>query len=65
LMRDERVVMRDQIGIRDASDADLPSTVEIVNREIAESPFVWGEVANTMSERRSEVFLIKHLDSSA
>jgi phosphinothricin acetyltransferase len=46
------------IGIRDASDADLLSIVEIVNREIRESAFVWGEVPNTLEMRRD--WLMKH-----
>src|SRR5205085_1712200 len=40
------------IGIREATDADLPSIVEIVNREIATSPFVWGEHPGTVEARR-------------
>ena len=40
------------IGIRDMTDADLVSVVEIVNREIVESPYVWGEVPVTVEARR-------------
>lgn len=47
-----------EIGIRDATDADLISMVEIVNREIGESPFVWGEVPVTVEARRE--WLAKH-----
>lgn len=51
-MGDEGVETREQIGIREATDADLLSIVEIVNREIRESAFVWGEVPNTLEMRR-------------
>ena len=47
-----------KIGIRDATDADLLSIVEIVNREIGESPFVWGEIPVTVEARRE--WLAKH-----
>ena len=47
-----------EIGIRDATDADLLSIVEIVNREIAESQFVWGEIPVTVEARRE--WLAKH-----
>lgn len=47
-----------EIGIRDMTDADLVSVVEIVNREIAESPFVWGEVPVTVEARRE--WLARH-----
>ena len=40
------------IGIRDMTDADLVSVVEIVNREIVESPYVWGDVPVTVEARR-------------
>lgn len=43
------------IGIRDATDADLHSIVDIVNREIRESAFVWSDVENTL-ETRGEWF---------
>jgi phosphinothricin acetyltransferase len=41
-----------EIGIRDMTDADLVSVVGIVNREIVESPYVWGEVPVTVEARR-------------
>lgn len=41
------------VGIRDMTDADLASVVGIVNREIAESPYVWGEVPVTVEARRT------------
>ena len=41
-----------EIGIRDMTDADLVSVVEIVNREIVESPYVWGEIPVTVGTRR-------------
>ena len=39
------------IGIREAADADLPSVVEILNGEIAASPFLYMEVPITLGER--------------
>lgn len=42
-----------EVGIREMTDADLVSVVEIVNREIAESPYVWGEVPVTVEARRA------------
>ena len=47
-----------EIGIRDMTDADLVWVVEIVNREIAESPYVWGEVPVTVDARRE--WLARH-----
>jgi L-amino acid N-acyltransferase len=47
-----------EIGIRDMTDADLVSVVEIVNREIAESPYVWGDVPVTVEARRD--WLARH-----
>lgn len=47
-----------EVGIRDMTDADLASVVEIVNREIAESPYVWGEVPVTVEARRA--WLVNH-----
>jgi L-amino acid N-acyltransferase len=41
------------IVIRDATDADLPAIVDILNVEIAESPYVYAEVPVTVDERRS------------
>jgi len=46
------------IGIRDMTDADLVSVVEIVNREIRESPYVWGEIPVTVEARRQ--WLARH-----
>ena len=46
------------IGIRDMTDADLVSVVEIVNREIAESPYVWAEIPVTVDARRQ--WLARH-----
>jgi L-amino acid N-acyltransferase YncA len=40
------------IGIREATDADLPSIVEIVNLAIASSPYVWTEIPTTIDARR-------------
>lgn len=48
------------IGIREATDADLLSVVDIVNREIRESAFVWGEVPNTLEMRRD--WFAKHAE---
>jgi len=50
------------IGIRPATDADLPFVVDLVNREIRHSPFVWGEVPNTLEQRRE--WLAKHRDAN-
>lgn len=47
-----------EIGIRDMTDADLASVVGIVNREIAESAYVWGEVPGTVEGRRE--WLARH-----
>lgn len=41
------------IGIREATDADLPSIVEIVNLAIASSPYVWTEIPTTLDARRA------------
>jgi L-amino acid N-acyltransferase len=40
------------------TDADLVSVVAIVNREIAESPYVWGEIPVTVEARRD--WLARH-----
>jgi phosphinothricin acetyltransferase len=40
------------IGIREATDADLVSIVEIVNLAIATSPYVWTEIPTTVEARR-------------
>lgn len=47
-----------EVGIRDMTDADLASVVEIVNREIGESAYVWGEVPTTVEARRE--WLARH-----
>ncbi len=39
------------IGIREATDADLPSIVEIVNLAIESSPYVWTEIPTTIDAR--------------
>ncbi|MGH7621129.1 MAG: GNAT family N-acetyltransferase [Gemmatimonadaceae bacterium] len=39
------------IGIREAADADLPSVVEILNGEIAGSPYLYIEKPITLGER--------------
>lgn len=39
------------IGIREAADADLPSVVEILNTEIADSPYLYIETPITLGER--------------
>jgi L-amino acid N-acyltransferase YncA len=41
------------IGIREATDADLPSIVEIVNLAISSSPYVWTEIPTTIGARRT------------
>ena len=43
---------RKAIGIREATGADLPSIVEIVNLAIASSPYVWTEIPTTLDARR-------------
>jgi len=40
------------IGIRQATDADLPSIVEIVNLAIESLPYVWSETPTTIDVRR-------------
>ena len=40
------------IGIREATDADLPSIVDIVNLAIESSPYVWTEIPTTIDFRR-------------
>jgi L-amino acid N-acyltransferase YncA len=44
---------RAEIVIRDATDADLPAIVEILNVEIAQSAYVYAEVPVTVEERRA------------
>ena len=40
------------IGIREATDADLPSVVEIVNLAIESLPYVWSETPTTIDVRQ-------------
>ena len=42
-----------EIVIREATDADLSAIVDILNVEIAESPYVYAEVPVTLEERRA------------
>ncbi len=49
---DERVNDGREINIRDAADDDLAAVAAILNREIAESPFVYADVPITLDERR-------------
>ena len=44
---------RFEIGIRDVTDADLPFVLSLLNREIAQSPYVYAEVPVTLDERRA------------
>ena len=41
-----------EITIRDAADDDLTAVAAILNREIAESPYVYADVPVTLGERR-------------
>jgi L-amino acid N-acyltransferase YncA len=41
-----------QVGIREATGADLLSIAAILNREIAESPYVYAEEPVTLDERK-------------
>jgi len=41
------------IGIREATDADLPFIVEIVNLSIKASPYIWTEIPTTIDARRA------------
>jgi len=38
--------------LRNATDADLPAIVEMLNIEIAQSPYVYAEIPVTVEERR-------------
>ena len=38
--------------VRDVTDADLPSIIDMLNVEIAESPYVYAETPVTLAERR-------------
>lgn len=51
-------VVENEVGIREMTDADLFSVVEIVNREIADSPYVWAEIPVTVDARRE--WLARH-----
>ena len=41
-----------EINIREAADDDLTAVAAILNREIAESPYVYADVSVTLDERR-------------
>ena len=41
------------IGIRDATDADLPFVLSILNPHVVESPYVYAEAPLTLDERRA------------
>ncbi len=41
------------IGIREATDADLPSIAEIFNVAVVASPYVWMDTPVTLDERRA------------
>ena len=41
-----------EFNIRDATDEDLTAVAAILNREIAESPYVYADVPVTVDERR-------------
>ena len=40
------------ISIRDMTDADLPAVLEIFNREVVESPYLYVETPLTIDDRR-------------
>jgi L-amino acid N-acyltransferase YncA len=44
---------RTAISIRDIADADLPALIEIFNREIVESPYLYIDAPVTIDDRRS------------
>jgi phosphinothricin acetyltransferase len=44
---------RRPIVIRDATDADLPAIAAMLNREIADSPYVYAETPVSIDERRT------------
>ena len=44
---------RTTIGIREATDADLVSIVDIVNLAITSSPYIWTEIPTTIDARRA------------
>jgi hypothetical protein len=41
------------ISIREMMDADLPAVLEIFNREVVESPYLYVETPLTLDERRA------------
>jgi phosphinothricin acetyltransferase len=41
------------ISIRDATDADLPAVLEIFNREVVASPYLYVETPLTLDDRRA------------
>jgi phosphinothricin acetyltransferase len=51
-MVDSVLDARQAIGIREATDADLPSIVDIVNLAIVSSPYIWTEIPTTIEARR-------------
>jgi len=48
----------EEIGVREATDADLAAMAAILNGEIAASPFVYAETPVTLEERRE--WLARH-----
>jgi L-amino acid N-acyltransferase len=50
------------IDIRDAADDDLAAVAVILNREIAESPYIYADVPVTLDERRG--WLKSHRDAA-
>jgi phosphinothricin acetyltransferase len=51
-MTDARDREQSAIGIRDATDADLPFVLSILNPHIVDSPYVYAETPLTLDERR-------------
>ena len=51
-MKPERRDERSAIGIRDATDADLPFVLSLLNPEIEHSAYVYAELPLTLDERR-------------
>lgn len=47
------IMARAPLVIRDATDADLPAIVAMVNTEIAESPYIYAENPVTVDQRRT------------
>jgi len=41
------------ISIREATDADLPAVLEIFNREVVASPYLYVEAPLTLDDRRA------------